>query len=351
MAIPRVFVSSTFYDLRQIRADLELFIRETGYEPVLHERGAVPYGSKEKLEEYAYREVELADIVVSIVGGRFGTTSQHEDRSISQEELRRALARGTQVYIFVEQSVLVEYQTYRTNKDVDGIAWRYVDDPRVYAHLEQLYALPVNNTIQAFETAGDITDFLKKQWAGLFHRFLQEQARSRELDVLGEMQSTVATLDRVVSFLQSENREHSEQLSEILSVEHPAFARLRQLLKVSYPVFFRTFAELNRWLTEAENFIPLDEGTWDDVFHWEWRRDDRYLKISKSLFDEDDRLVFISREAWDDDAIQLLPMPTEEEELERIERRKVERVAQEKEKPPSAKARRSPRRTTSRKED
>jgi hypothetical protein len=37
MAKPRIFVSSTFYDLRQIRSDLERFIKEIGYEPVLNE--------------------------------------------------------------------------------------------------------------------------------------------------------------------------------------------------------------------------------------------------------------------------------------------------------------------------
>src|SRR4051812_25077571 len=130
MAVPRVFVSSTFYDLRQIRADLELFIREMGYEAVLHERGGVVYGTSEKLEEYAYREVSLSDLLVSVVGGRYGTESQHGGRSISQEELRRALDGGTQVYIFVEQSVHVEYQTYLSNKGKE-ISWRFVDDVRV----------------------------------------------------------------------------------------------------------------------------------------------------------------------------------------------------------------------------
>jgi hypothetical protein len=37
MAKPRVFISSTFYDLRHVRADLERFIKDMGYEPVLSE--------------------------------------------------------------------------------------------------------------------------------------------------------------------------------------------------------------------------------------------------------------------------------------------------------------------------
>ncbi len=41
MAKPRVFISSTYYDLKNVRADLERFIKERGFEPILHERGHV----------------------------------------------------------------------------------------------------------------------------------------------------------------------------------------------------------------------------------------------------------------------------------------------------------------------
>jgi hypothetical protein len=50
MAKPRIFVSSTFYDLRYVRNDIERFIRDLGYEAVLNERGQVPYGKHESLD-------------------------------------------------------------------------------------------------------------------------------------------------------------------------------------------------------------------------------------------------------------------------------------------------------------
>ena len=117
MAKPRVFISSTFYDLRQMRADLERFVKELGYEPVRNETGAIPYDKREKLETSAYREVELCDVLVAIVGGRYGSESLDDPGySISQAELRRALDRGIQVFIFVERGVLAEYSTYQLNK-------------------------------------------------------------------------------------------------------------------------------------------------------------------------------------------------------------------------------------------
>ncbi|HDI3138782.1 TPA: DUF4062 domain-containing protein, partial [Vibrio cholerae] len=38
MAKPRIFISSTYYDLKHIRSDLERFISEQGYDAVLNEK-------------------------------------------------------------------------------------------------------------------------------------------------------------------------------------------------------------------------------------------------------------------------------------------------------------------------
>ena len=42
MAKPRIFVSSTYYDLKHIRASLSLFIDSLGYESILFEKGQLP---------------------------------------------------------------------------------------------------------------------------------------------------------------------------------------------------------------------------------------------------------------------------------------------------------------------
>src|SRR6185436_13741487 len=132
MAKPRVFISSTFYDLRQVREDLERTIRELGYEPVRNETGSIPYSKDDRLESSAYREVELCDIIVAIVGGRFGSESNDQPGySISQTELKRALDRGVQVFIFIERSVLAEFSTYQLNKANKDTHYRFVDDVRI----------------------------------------------------------------------------------------------------------------------------------------------------------------------------------------------------------------------------
>lgn len=51
MAKPRVFISSTFYDLRQVRQDLDQFIMSLGYEPIRNEEGDIPYGKDAELPQ------------------------------------------------------------------------------------------------------------------------------------------------------------------------------------------------------------------------------------------------------------------------------------------------------------
>lgn len=59
MAKPRVFISSTYFDLRNIRSDLERYIKERNYDAILNEKGHIAYSNTKRLEEYCYKESEL----------------------------------------------------------------------------------------------------------------------------------------------------------------------------------------------------------------------------------------------------------------------------------------------------
>jgi hypothetical protein len=307
MASPRIFISSTYYDLRQIREDIERTIRELGYEPIRHETGAIPYSKDDKLEASAYREVEHCDVIVAIIGGRYGTSS-HENPgfSISQTELKRALERGVQVFIFIEKNVHGEFATYEVNKETKGIKYRHVDNPKIFEFIEELNKLPRNNAMCPFETAHDISTFLRVQFAGLFQRFLQEERLGVELKVLADINSSAQTLREVVNFLTEERKNSDQAIKSILLVNHPAFARFAKLTNTKYRVFFTNLEELNTWMKACE-WTPVDARSFDPDSVLEWTLDtgDRaYIKVTKELFDERGTLVNFGAD-WSDEWITL----------------------------------------------
>src|SRR6266849_2723784 len=73
MARPRVFVSSTYYDLKHLRSSLENFVESLGFDAVLSEKGKIAYTPDVPLDESCYREVGTSDIFVLIIGGRYGS--------------------------------------------------------------------------------------------------------------------------------------------------------------------------------------------------------------------------------------------------------------------------------------
>jgi len=69
------------------------------------------------------------------------------------------LENQVQVFIFIEQNVYSEYQTYLLSKDNADIKYQFVDNPNVYKFIDSVHNLPANNPITPFQTASDITDF------------------------------------------------------------------------------------------------------------------------------------------------------------------------------------------------
>src|SRR5690606_19978298 len=247
MAKPRVFISSTFYDLKQTRADIDLFLDQLGYEPVRNEEGDIPYGKEDALEAYCYKEIESVDILLAIIGGRYGSESKKHDSSVSQAEIKAALEANKQVYIFIENHVLSEYETYLLNKDAD-INYRYVDDNRIYAFIEEIKTLSSNNNIKGFDTVSDITKYLKEQLAGLFQRFLQEQSRVQEVNLIKGLEKTAQTLNKLVNYLSAENKDQAEEINRILMVTHPLTEYIKSSLNIRYNFYVEALEDLTAFM-------------------------------------------------------------------------------------------------------
>jgi hypothetical protein len=168
MVKPRIFVSSTYYDLKHIRDSLESFIENIGYEAVLFEKGKIPYNHKSPLDESCYSEIANCHMFILIIGGRYGSPSSEEGnetdeicqmyKSVTMKEYQSARDKDIPIFIFVEKNVYSEYHTYKMNiKNPSKVNYAYVDNVNVFKLLDEISSQTRNNSVKEFEEFGDIS--------------------------------------------------------------------------------------------------------------------------------------------------------------------------------------------------
>lgn len=201
MAKPRIFLSSTYFDLKHVRRHVEAFIKQMGYESVLFESGDIPFHHDQPLDESCYAEIETCHILILIIGGRYGSAASEEStpqekeqkekeiqfyNSITKKEYQKARDKNIPIFIFVEKGVYAEYDTFKKNRNNTTISFAHVDSINIFKLLDDIIAQRTNNFVKGFENFDDITTWLKEQWAGLFADYLSRRSTDVKIKNLQE---------------------------------------------------------------------------------------------------------------------------------------------------------------------
>lgn len=204
MAFPRVFVSSTCYDLGEVRDNLFTFIKSLYFEPVLSERGDVFYHPDLHTHESCIHEIENCQLFILIIGGRFGGNYKSDPKkSIVNAEYIAARENDIPVFCFVKKEVYEDHRIYQRNKDNKNIIHQIVFPAiekqeyslNIFKFIDEVSHSPVNNGIFPFEFAKDIQETLGKQWAGMFCDFITKSKYQKQLEITSNLlsQLTIAS--------------------------------------------------------------------------------------------------------------------------------------------------------------
>lgn len=206
MAGLRIFVSSTCYDFSLLRSQLRVFIHSLGYEPIMSDYEDVLYDPREHTHTSCIDEVRNCDILLLIVGSRFGgkatidalnridfdklkTDNVKVDElkedynfSVTQLEVLKAIEIGMPVYTFIDKKVWHDHKLYEKNKGtefIEKIIFPSIEKQEtakyIFEFINFVRLRTRGNNIFSFEKGQDIEDILKKQWASYFQRLLNEQ--------------------------------------------------------------------------------------------------------------------------------------------------------------------------------
>jgi len=160
-----IFVSSTCYDLSQIRADLFDFIVNLGHNPILSEYSNFPVNpSKNTITNCIDAVKNSADIFILIIGNKYGNTINN-GKSITNSEFLAARNKGIPIYVFILKPVLNIIPIWKTNKNADYSS--VIDNPAIF---EFICEIREDNKIWSyeFEKVQEITNILRTQFSFLF---------------------------------------------------------------------------------------------------------------------------------------------------------------------------------------
>lgn len=210
MSILKVFISSTCYDLDNVRDGLRDFIYNIGYEPIMSDYGDVLYDPRIHTHTSCIEEVKNCDMLVLLIGGRFGgkaiseavstvdfekvkekieagTVIDDERLSITHLEVLKAIEYGLPVYTFIKEDVLSDHKLYEKNKDksiITEITFPSIEKQETAKYIFEFINIvrlrDHGNIIFPFKKETDIEGMLKKQWSSYFQKLIKEQFGKKE---------------------------------------------------------------------------------------------------------------------------------------------------------------------------
>lgn len=207
MPKPRIFLSSTCYDLSSIRSELTIFLEKRGFEVINSENANFGVTPGIHSHTACINAVEQADFLLLLIGSRHGGTYIGSTSSITNEEYRAAEKLEIPRIVAVQRSVSDYIKTYKRNPTGDHK--HIVDDNRIFSFIDYISSGHSDNWIHTFETVENLRNVLNTQFAHYLTLFSQGMRRKNP-KVSGQEQVLVdfpASLDRCTTLYPDQDEE------------------------------------------------------------------------------------------------------------------------------------------------
>lgn len=324
MAIPRVFISSTCYDLHDLRNNLRGFVTSFGYEPVMSEFGDIFFDYSLHVQDACLKEIEKCQMFILIIGNNYGSiyyknkSTEKEPPSVTLNEFKKALSNNVAKHIFISKLVKYDYDNYKRfldKKYTEYFSKNIIEDIKIesvkedirtkfdneyyfvhdsYKHifkfLDAVHNINSNNAILTFDTSEEIQLQLKKQWAGFMYEKL-EAIKNKDtfikenymLSITNKIDRISETIDKLAN---NETIKTSIDIKDIIDKNpmikleemQQLFGKLLESIMYNYGSFDIDkrrgfiYSEINKdsiekWLDSLE--ITLNSNKWSTTINFE----------------------------------------------------------------------------------
>jgi len=178
MSKPRTFLSSTCFDFADARAAIAEHLRSLGHDPIRSDTPEFGVSLGKHSHEACLDQVDNCDYLILLIGGRRGGTFVGSEKSITNEEYRRALKKRKPIITFVKREVEIARSMYKKNPaaDFSGV----VDDVRIFDFIDLVTSQSENNWIKVFDDVEDVKRSLTDQFAYIALEYSKMLIASRD---------------------------------------------------------------------------------------------------------------------------------------------------------------------------
>ncbi|MCY2965501.1 MAG: DUF4062 domain-containing protein [Planctomycetota bacterium] len=168
----RVFVSSTVYDLLDIRAEVSETLESLGVSAVLSEDKLSDFDSRHNANsiETCLVNVAMSDVVIVILDRRYGPTLGEfgfDDVSATHLEYRRAKDLGKSIYFYVRDRLDADYSAWKKNGKSEEFKRSWAFDKGLLLFMDEHRELDPkkegSNWITPFTNSVDLKEGIRRQ--------------------------------------------------------------------------------------------------------------------------------------------------------------------------------------------
>jgi len=140
-------------------------------------------------------------LLILVIGGRFGGQYIADTKkSIVNAEYAAARQEKIPVFTFVKRNVYSDHFVFSKNKNndsLDKIVFPSIENnkhaDRIFRFIDEVRTADVNNGVFAFDFAREISELLRKQWAGMFFEFMQQRNADEQLRANRNLLDNIST--------------------------------------------------------------------------------------------------------------------------------------------------------------
>jgi hypothetical protein len=157
----KIFISSTAYKLRDLRAEIVNLLHSKDYEVLYHESSHFPVEKGMHSHDVCLDAVKKCDIYILIIDYRYGqeycgTKYKKEDISITWYEYKTALKEKKKIYVFVRDNVFNERISFKNNLSPKTYKPTHTDNIKTFEFIDFITQQPKENWLNIFSDSIDL---------------------------------------------------------------------------------------------------------------------------------------------------------------------------------------------------